>query len=168
MRSPFAHGRTAGFTLLELVLVLVIICTILAMAAPSLRGWNKASRLRDAASDFLSTARFARSQAAATGQLHRLCVDSASRSYWLMAQEGQEFANIASSLGRALTLPEGFAIDLTSSDATASPTFIEFYATGRTQPGRVRIISDHGDQIEIVCASPAESYHIVSSGEPSP
>jgi prepilin-type N-terminal cleavage/methylation domain-containing protein len=37
------RGQYRGFTLLELVLVMVIVCVALAMVAPSLAGWNQGS-----------------------------------------------------------------------------------------------------------------------------
>ena len=56
---------SVAFTLLELVLVLVVLSTALAVAAPSMRGWSKGSTLRDAGDQFLAVARWARSQAVA-------------------------------------------------------------------------------------------------------
>ena len=45
--------RQSGFTLLELILVMVIICTALALAAPSLNGWARGSKMRDAVSTMI-------------------------------------------------------------------------------------------------------------------
>ncbi len=165
-----------GFTLLELVLVLAIIGTVLAMAAPSLRGWSQGSRLRDAADGFVAITRLARTQAVATCQPHRICIDPATCQYHLLVQQGQEFVPVASSLGGPFDLPDAYRIELTAGPTAAgaawgaatSPqsggTCIDFSPTGRTQPARVRIISDQGEMIEIECASPAEMFEVLSPG----
>ena len=172
MRTQTSHR---GFTLLELVLVLVIICTALAIAAPSLRGWSHGTYLRNAADEFVAVTRYARTQAVATGQLHRLTVESGQ--YQVTVQRGEEFVPVASDLGHAL-LPEGFAIELTSSGQTAdngnssgigknnsnSGTSIDFFPTGRTQPAKVSIRSGQGDVLEIECAAPSESFRVLNVG----
>lgn len=66
------HGRHRGFTLLELVLVLVIAATALAMAAPSLRGWRRGAALRSSMDQVQMLTRLARSEAIAKGKVHRL------------------------------------------------------------------------------------------------
>jgi type II secretion system protein H len=152
--------RQPGFTLLELVLVLVIICTVLAIASPSLRGWSKGSALRDTAEQMVALARLARSQAVATAQLHRLCLEPATGRYRLMVRQGQEFVPVPSSFADAWTLPDGYRLELTLT-AQAQENCIEFYPTGRTQPGRIRIVSDQGEVMEIACATPAEPFQIV-------
>ncbi|MFI5381797.1 MAG: GspH/FimT family pseudopilin [Tepidisphaerales bacterium] len=167
--SPRHHA----FTLLELVLVLVIICTALAVAAPSLRGWNRASYLRNAADEFVAATRYARTQAVATGQLHRLTVENGQ--YQLAVQQGEAFVPVASNLGHA-TLPDGWDIKITSQgqatqgqaaqvQATENGNSIDFYPTGRTQPAKVRITSDQGVVLEVECAAPTESFQVINVGD---
>ncbi|MGA2500356.1 MAG: GspH/FimT family pseudopilin [Tepidisphaeraceae bacterium] len=159
----YTRLRHRGFTLLELVLVLVIICTALAVAAPSLRNWGRASYLRNAADEFVAATRLARTEAVATGQLHRLTVDNGQ--YQVTAQQGEQFVPVASNLGRGI-LPEGFSIQLTSTGQTADKgNSIDFFPTGRTQPAKVRITSDQGETLEIECAAPAESFRVLNAGD---
>ena len=58
-----AAYNAAGMTLLELILVMLILSTVLAMAAPSLRGFFTSRRIDDAAAQILALTQFARSQA---------------------------------------------------------------------------------------------------------
>jgi Tfp pilus assembly protein FimT len=54
-------------TLLELILVMVILSTVLAMAAPSLRGFFASRRTQDTAAQILALTQLARSQAICEG-----------------------------------------------------------------------------------------------------
>jgi type II secretion system protein H len=153
MRAP----RSNAFTLLELVLVLLIMSIALALVAPSLRGWNRASRLRDAAEQFAAAAGWARSQSASDGVVYRLAMDPASASYVVQVQSDQSFATAPGEFGRPTTLPEGFRFDVRGDDATT----IDFYPNGRITPVSVRIASDAGEVIELASQSPAEPLRVV-------
>ena len=69
------YKLVCGLTLLELVLVMVIICTILAMAAPSLRGFFTSRETSDAAAQIVALTHLARSQAITEGRVYRLNLD---------------------------------------------------------------------------------------------
>ncbi|HOW69970.1 MAG TPA: prepilin-type N-terminal cleavage/methylation domain-containing protein [Phycisphaerae bacterium] len=157
------RGSHRGFTLLELVLVLMIVCITLAMAAPSLRGWSKGSRLHDEVDAFVAVTRLARTQAVTTSKPHRLFIDPATATYQLRVQEGEEFIPLESGFGRPFELPQGYRIELRTTPESAD-SFIPFYPTGRTQPAQVRITSELGETVDIECASPAESFEIVPGG----
>src|SRR3954452_13919754 len=81
--------RSSAFTLLELVLVLVIIAIVPAMAAPSLRGWHKGSKMKDTAAEFISLTELARTRAVSSTMVHRLMVDSQNGRCFLAVQQGQ-------------------------------------------------------------------------------
>ena len=165
----------SAFTLLELVLVLVIIAVTMAVAAPSLRGWSRGARLRDAADEFLAVTRFARSQAVSECRTYRLSIDPAAGQYQLTAQNGEEFVELGSNRGRIYRMPEDCRLELVrpsevtaarSSGISQSPAeAIDFHPTGRTTPAHVRIISGSGDAIDIQCATPAEQFRIISGAE---
>jgi prepilin-type N-terminal cleavage/methylation domain-containing protein len=161
---------SAGFTLLELILVMVIICVALAMAAPSLRGWSHGSQLRDAGDQFLTLARWARAHAASEARVHRLNVDAAGGKYWVTEQVGtrftsvqttqqdQQFASIPSTFGQVYTLPEGLRIQLTDlQDKTVDA--VDIYPSGRMTPARVRISgSQETGSLTIECPTPTEGF----------
>lgn len=159
-------SRRSGFTLLELILVMVIACTALALTAPSLRGWSRGAKLRAAADDLVALARRARTQAAGDGAVYRLNIDPNAGAYRLTVQSGTEFAAIGSSYGRRFEIPEGFRIEMTKAVATSGAT-IDFFPNGRTEAARITLSTDQGDSIIVECPSPAERFRVLSPGEGS-
>ena len=74
--GPSDRRATGAFTLLELIAVLVLISAVLAIAAPSLRGFVRGRQTAEAAAQMLSLTHLARSRAASQGCIHRLNVDT--------------------------------------------------------------------------------------------
>jgi type II secretion system protein H len=163
-----------GFTLLELVLVMVIMCTALALVAPSLRGWSHGAELRDAADQFIAMTRHARSEAVSNSTTYRMEIDPQAGTYKLKQQSGQRFVELGTSWGKAFELPQGVHLELSKNAANtpmasnafagntgpASQNTIDFYPTGRIEQVQVRLTSDHGGQFVIECPSPAEGFVI--------
>jgi type II secretion system protein H len=147
---------SSGFTLLELILVLVIISIALAMAAPSLKGWSRGGKLRDAGEQFLAVTRYARTQSAAEARIYRLNVDAQAGKYWLTAEQDGQDAALGNEFGRIFVLPEGFTIAM--SDGKAALTYVEFFPTGRTQRASVWFTADDGYTYDLECLSPAEGF----------
>lgn len=156
------RSRHSGFTLLELVLVLLVICIVMGTAAPSLRGWGRGTALRDSADQFVAVTRLARTQAISTCQVFRLQVNSAQRRYWLSTQIGEQTEPFKSTLGTYFVLPDDYGIRLVNT-VQSQESYIEFQPTGRVQPARVRITSDRAEDIDIECTAPAESFEVVEA-----
>lgn len=154
-----------GLTLLELVLVMVIICTILATAAPSLRGFFTSRETSDAAAQIVALTHLARSQAVAEGRVYRLNLDTENRTYWLTVQQQGGFRQLYNDFGRVFSLPKDTKIELEDisgyGSSFSSQEYIDFNAQGQTQTGTIRLINRRGDVFEITCFSPAELYHVV-------
>src|SRR5688572_1451449 len=165
-RRDRRHFRDA-FTLLELLFVLLVISTALALAAPSLGGWRRGQRVRDAGEEFRAVARHGRALAIANSQVHRLYVDPNNGRYWLMAQDGPDFVNLGTGMGRVFSVPEGCRISMVNSTAGASSPveFVEFYPTGRMQPlASVVIAGDTDETYVLESPSPAEGLITASAG----
>ena len=155
----------AGFTLLELILVMVIICTALALAAPSLNGWARGSKMRDAVDQFVAMTQYARTQAISTATVHRLQIDGASRTYSVVIQDVDgQFVQLNTEMGQAFQLPEEFSLKMTD-DSGQNRDFVDFYPTGRTDPTTVVITAPNGDVKTIQCPSPTEAFRLVNPGE---
>ena len=164
MRTAFhpssRSDRSAGFTLIELVLVLVVIALAVGVAAPSLRGWNRGSRLRDASEQFITLARLARTQSAATGRTHRLVMGNDGRCF-VAAQDGEQFTELRSPYEGSFQVPEGVTLRLTDMQ-DAPREFVDFFPNGRTQAARLTVSLDDGSQMFVECATPTEGYRVVN------
>jgi type II secretion system protein H len=181
--------RQPGFTLLELILVMVIICIVMAMASPSLHGWSRAGVLRDATDELIAFTRMARTEAVTTCKIHRLCVEPEG-GYYLMVLEGGQFVPVASDFGHPRRLPEGIRVELVKQQQAQlqqgqqnqrqqrnqrydpsrqyqlyQENSVDFFPTGRTEMARFRVISDQAGVTEITCASPAEPFEVVNTGD---
>jgi prepilin-type N-terminal cleavage/methylation domain-containing protein len=154
-----ARFQHRAFTLFELVLVMVILCIAMAVAAPSLRGWSHGARLRDSADQFLAAARFAHTKAIADCKIYRLYVDPRAGTYWVTVQDGEQFVNVGSDFGRVFEVAEGVRMQVTSPEANSNVEFIEFYPSGRSMPAVARF-SDDMAAINVTCRSPAEGFRI--------
>lgn len=109
------HRRCAGFSLLELSVVIVVMGIVLAVSVPQMIRFMKSQRLAGARSDLITDLRYARSLASAQGTTYQ--VRLASSSYSIVCPSNSRVV-----LRR--TLPGGVAI---SNADTAS-----FYGYGLT------------------------------------
>lgn len=156
------HLNAAGFTLLELILVMVIISTLLAIASPSLQGFFASRRTHDAASNILSLIKLARTQAITEGRIYRLNLDPDKGSYWLTALEEGIFNELHTEFGRVFLLPDDTSIELEKESSNDLITkYIQFYPEGWAQPGLIKLTDRRGDVIEIMSSSPLERYRVI-------
>lgn len=149
-----------AFSLLELVLVLVIISVALAVVTPSLGGWSRGMKLGVAADEALAATRLARDRAVASGVVHELRVQDAT--IRVTATQTELVAEDAVT-ERVFALAEGTRAEALAADGQPAESF-NFYPDGRVTPGTLRLHSQRGDTVELVCESPAMSFRRV---EPS-
>jgi prepilin-type N-terminal cleavage/methylation domain-containing protein len=151
-----------GFTLLELILVMVVISTVLAMAAPSLRGFFSSRKIHDAADNILSLIRYARSQAITEGSNYRLNFDNDNGCYWLTIRQGGVDSDLNNEFGRRFLLPDDTTVELEKEDdQTGNEKYIAFFPQGLAEVGTITLTDRRGDVISIMTPSPAETYRIV-------
>ena len=158
-------GRTRGFTLLELILVMVILSTVLAMAAPSLRGFFVSRRSHDTAAQILALTQLARSQAICEGIIYRLNLDTRQSTYWLTAQQAGVFEKLKTEFGRVFTLPKDLVMELDELDEEEDDIFLEFTPQGTVTAGTVRLVDRRGRAIEVTCPTVTESFSVVECEE---
>ena len=154
-----------GTTLLELIFVIAIMCLVLAMAAPSMRGFFGARKTSNAASQMLVLMKKAQSQAIAEGRIYRFNLDVEEGTYWLTADERGEFDRISDEFGRTFTLPDGaVAAWLDEGNATEREN-VEFYPDATTQQAVIRLIGREGKVLDLACPSATDFFRIESPGD---
>lgn len=87
-RAPSKSAGRAGFTLVELMLVMAMLLIVMAVSFPTLKGFFKGRNLDSEARRFLSLSRFAQSRAVSDGMPMDLWIDSKARKYGLRAAPG--------------------------------------------------------------------------------
>jgi Tfp pilus assembly protein FimT len=147
-------------TLLELILVLVIMSTVLALAAPSLRGFFTSRRTNDTAAQILAMTQLARSQAISEGIIYRLNFDTRDRTYWLTAQQAGVFEQPMTNLGQVFEIPKDITVELVGLEQKDNEMFFAFTPHGTVTPGTIRLIDRRGLAIELTCPSATESFSI--------
>ena len=148
-------------TLLELILVMLILSTVLAMAAPSLRGFFASRRVDDAAAQILALTQWARSQAISEGVVYRLNFDTRDCTYWLTAQKAGVFEPLDTEFGQVYTLPKDVELELEDIDQKDKEVFLAFTPHGTVTAGTIRLIDRSGRALEITCPTITESFSIV-------
>jgi prepilin-type N-terminal cleavage/methylation domain-containing protein len=159
------HATDRGFTLLELILVMVILSTVLAMAGPSLRGFFASRKTHDTAAQILAFTQYARSQAISEGIIYRLNFDIEERTYWLTAWQSGAFRELKTEFGQVFTLPKDIDMELEGLDEEERDTFLEFTPQGTVTAGTVRLIDRNGRALEVTCPTMTESFTIVEGKE---
>ena len=163
-RSRFYDS--CGLTLLELILVMVIISTVLSMAAPSLRGFFSSRKSHDAAANILSLIRFARSQAITEGRVYRLNFNTDEGIYWLTVNEEGVFSELNNEFGREFLLPDDTTMEFEKeNEERLTEQYIAFYSQGMAESSVITLTDRRGDDIEIMSPSPAENYRIIEPEE---
>lgn len=146
-----------GFTLIELVLVLMLLTILTSYAVPRLQGWSEGSRMHDVTHQFLSAARYARTQAIATSTTLTLTVSGSS--FTLTDADGQ---TLPGEFASATNLPDAFSIRI--DQGGAGNNTIRFTSNGATTPAVVVISSNTGSERRVICNAPAETFQV--EGEP--
>lgn len=174
---PAARGRK-GFTLLELILVMLIAAVAMTIAMPSLGRFSSGRNLRDQAERILALAAYARDQAMAEGRPYRLEIDTGEGTFRLTAAgEDGTFDFLGREQGREFRLPDTLAVEWVEPPRTvpgrregpfppAVPEIREdnegilFHPDGRTEPCVLRLGDRRGNSVDIVCDAPALGFRL--------
>ena len=158
--------RRGAFTLLELIAVLVLISTVLAIAAPSLRGFVYGRQTADAAAQILALTHLARSRAAAQGSTHRLNFDTEEGVYWLTAQQAGAFVDTEADHGRRYRLPVGVTVTVETPlepEPAAQVSYVHFYPDGRSDQAIIELAGGEEQEVlHVTCESPSERFRILT------
>jgi type II secretion system protein H len=117
--------RHAGFTLVELMLVMAIMTIILSLVAPSLKGFFRGRNLDNEAVRFLALTRYGQSRAINEGVPVELWVNPKNGTYGLEALSGYT---------ETQTTPETYTVDSTIKIAMSQPSMIMTHSNYWSQP----------------------------------
>lgn len=101
----FISGNDYGFTMMEIMLVLIIISILTSISLPALRGFAASRRLNTSAQAIADTLTFAREMAITERHTHLVVFDVTNNSYWLASSETFDVQNPISSAGRTANAP---------------------------------------------------------------
>jgi prepilin-type N-terminal cleavage/methylation domain-containing protein len=155
------NSGAGGFTLLELVLVMMIMALIMAVAAPSLAGFLRGRRSANAAGQILALGQYARTQSVSSGVVYRLAVDTTTQTYQLLVQRGAEFILLGNEFGRIHEMPVGVTAQWQSTGGEI-PGYAEFYPDGRVACGILDLTDPDGRVVELGCRSETETMRIIN------
>jgi prepilin-type N-terminal cleavage/methylation domain-containing protein len=152
----------AGFTLLELLVVMLIMSVLVGVSVPQFRGTFRHLQLQVVASDVATLLTYAGRRAVATGEVLRVHFDVEGRRYWLVtAPQGspeEPFERVSGKFARVSSVPRPISFAPSTREVT-------FYPDGRAdrfemvisddspltyrlatdvRTGRVKLVESHG------------------------
>jgi len=146
-RPPVASrpGNRRGFTLIEMVMVLLVLSAMAAVTVPSLLEAPRDDDMTTATRRIEALFRLARDSAARGGQRINVVIDSAKSRVWLDAPD--TFVPVADRLtaaegGEDLGLPSGVKLELTETRATFS-----FAPSGAAFADSLLLVSSLGSRV---------------------
>jgi len=150
-----AQGKN-GFTLLELIVVMVIMSIVMAVLLPRLSGQLTGSTLQAAVADLSSIATAARFRAADTGKEHVVAINSKSRDLKLLsASKGKIISRTP--------LPEKVTVGpmvLQGKPVSGPEMKIVFYPRGTATPARLQLVSGGQERMNVFVAGSDGGVHV--------
>ncbi|HLY74704.1 MAG TPA: prepilin-type N-terminal cleavage/methylation domain-containing protein [Planctomycetota bacterium] len=146
--------RPGGFTLIELVLVMIVIFTVATVVAPRLTDFFPSFQVRKTSQRLFAWARKARADAATTGLRHRLLLDPQAQKYWIEYEarpfkEPGKFVVLGGSWGEE-RFPDAVryeSIDGAETDSSRSGCrYVEFRPDGTSTEATIQIADDRNDR----------------------
>lgn len=143
----------AGFTLLELILVMGVIFLFAAVVAPNFSGFVPALRVRRGGEELMAAGRQARAEAALNGRIVRLNVDSENNEFWLTIQgdpfeDPEEFLPLTGPWSGNIPLPDDVSFESTEG-IDEEGFYFEFQPDGSATDGSIAVSNRKGDRLTI-------------------
>lgn len=152
--------RGGGFTLLELVLVLLVAALMLAMAVPALRPFVAGREAEQAAGELVAMARLARSLAISEAREYRMHVDAEYGELWLSHAEMEAGERLEMPRARPVVLPEDVWLTWLADAQTAGRGYVRFMPDGRCDPSTFELLGRRGDPVYVASRAGHEAYAV--------
>ncbi|MFN3167806.1 MAG: Tfp pilus assembly protein FimT/FimU [Phycisphaeraceae bacterium] len=154
-----AARPSRGFTLIELVLVMLIIGLLLAIVAPSLGGLLRSQRMDQGARTVAAMLKDARVRAAGEAKPYRLVIDTQDNTAWLEVLTPEGFERLKSHVGKIVELGDKFTIELEGGQEEGDLLYIRVEPDGTADLAQITLTRiDDGEQIAVYCKTPTEPY----------
>ena len=160
MTSTTGRRSSCGFTLLELVLVMLIVTLLAGLAAPSLHNFIIGRNNANAVTQVLAVGQYARTRAAGTGVVYRLNLDPLTHVYWLTKLKGTAYVELGEEFGRHFALPDKMTAQWVPQQS-GNQNCIDFYPDGRVDAATLRLVDSSGKMTELGCRSESEPLSIL-------
>ena len=149
----------SGFTLVELILVMVLTLTMLALAAPRLDGFSRGRVIACQGESLLSLIHAGRDRAGAEAVTYRLELDVKSGVVTLLYQQNGQFVEVSPPSSGRLELAQGIAMECSRIDGDINAR-IDLMPDGSCTPAKLTLRDGRGNVLYIVCRSPLETFVI--------
>lgn len=136
-----------GFTLLELVVVLVIAGLFFSLGAPRVSALYDTMQYREAVRELVSAAKNARRQAFASGQPMDLLIDTDTNRYALTSHAQDIDKESFEQLPEVLEIRVIYAAEVSPSPGLAA---IRFYPTGGSSGGEIAVVRSTGAGVQLI------------------
>jgi type II secretion system protein H len=137
-----------GFTLLELIVVMVIMSIVMAVLMPRLSEQLMGNSLRSAVSELGTIAASARFRAADTGKQHVVVIDTESSELKLLSGDKSKILSMTL-LPPKVTVKD---MELLGKSVSGHEMHIIFYPQGTATPARMRLVSEKRESMNLVVA----------------
>ena len=167
-------NRRGGFTLVELILVMIVIFTLATVIAPRFSDFFPSYQVRKSTEHFFAWARKARADAAVTGVRQRLVLDTKNHKFWIEyearpVKEPGKFVLLSGAWGEE-QLPEGVVFEsIDGAESAASGDglkYLEFRPDGTSSEATIVISNENGDSHTVKVEGATSKVLIKPSEEP--
>jgi len=147
--------------LLELLGVLMIIALLMAIMAPSLRGFTASRQTVEGAAQIVTLMAHARDMAVNEAGVYRFNLDPQVSSYWLTQQENADHIGVKGLFGQIFSLPRDVTAQwLDENGNVVGREHVTFYPTGRIEPAILHLTGRDGKIALVRCDAPTEMYRV--------
>ena len=169
------HGEVrrhaAGFTYVEMLVVLVLISVLVGAVVVSLRGRTQTFALRTAARDLVAALRFAQAEARLRRCPHRVMFSEDVNAYRVesAAAELLAFTPARGEAGRMRSLPRGISVAgicANGEDVAPDSDALWFGPGGDGFSGRIELVNDRGEAVWIEVIRETGQIHVRETEEP--
>ena len=149
----------SGFTLYEVLIVMVVLVLVGGIVAPSFGNFVPSVRVRKAGDELLATFSKARSDAALTSRRIRIVFTKTDPPTYRMTYEPDPmndpatFRAMPGDWGSPVELPEGISVESlegAETDGTTSEDYLEFSPDGTATAARITLSHERGERVTIV------------------